>query len=95
MFFCTQSKGIRDSAPPELLEALPSETDQGADLHHHLVVVVRLRHHRPGVLQVAPVQGVQRLPGGLGAVLAGGVSILQRAKFIIPADICKVMCYDW
>ena len=85
MFFFTQSKGIRDSPPPELLEALPSEADQGADLHHHLVVVVRLCHHRPGVLQVAPVQGVQRRPGGLGAVLAGRVSILQGAEFIIPS----------
>ena len=76
MFLFTQSKGICDSLPPELLEALPSKADQGTDLHHHLVVVVRLGHHRPGVLQVSPVQGVQRLPGSLGAVLAGSVSIL-------------------
>ena len=58
VFFFTQSEGIRDVPPPELLEALPGEAGQGTDLHHHLVVVVRLRHLGPGVLKVLPVEGV-------------------------------------
>ena len=87
MFVFTQSEGVRDGLPPELLEALPGEADQGADLHHHLVVVVHLRHVGPGLLQVLLVEGVQRLPGGLGAVLASRVGILQGAKLIIPRNI--------
>lgn len=58
VFFFTQSEGIRDGPPPELLEALPSEAGQGAYLHHHLVVVVHLRHLGPGVLEVLPVESV-------------------------------------
>ena len=87
MFLFTQSEGVCDGLPPKLLEALPGEASQGADLHHHLVVVVRLRHVGPGVLQVLLVEGVQRLPGGLGTILAGRVGILQGAKLIIPRNI--------
>ena len=91
MFVFTQSEGERDGLPPELLEALPGEAGQGADLHHHLVVVVRLRHVGPGVLQVPLVEGVQRLPGGLGAVLTGRVGILQGTELIIPRNILSGM----